>query len=155
MGMAQIVDPLSGRTTSLSGAMLGRLAVFVFMAFGGMMLWIGVLIESFALWPMAETNLMPRLEGVRLFEQAFSSFATLMFMLAAPALVVVYLIDLCLGVMNRYAPQLNLLSISISVKGLGAVLVWVLLASTVAQMVHDEVAELLPGMLQALKSLIQ
>ena len=155
MSMAQIVDPLSGRTTSLSGAILGRLAVFVFMAYGGMALWVGVLIESFAMWPMASTNLAPNTAGVQVFETAFASFANLTFMLAAPVLVVVYLIDLSLGVMNRYAPQLNLLSISSSLKGLAAVLVWVLIVTVVAQSLHEEVVKVLSSMLSTVKTLLR
>ena len=50
MSMAQIVDPLSGRQTSLTGAFLGHLAVFMFMFSGSMLLWVGALMESFALW---------------------------------------------------------------------------------------------------------
>ena len=116
MGMAQIVDPLSGRQTSLSGAFLGRLAVYVFMFSGGLMLWVGVLMESFVLWPLAQQGLSIKLGGVTLFESAFAQFAGLTFMMAAPALVVLYAIDLSLGLMNRYAPQLNLISISMSLE---------------------------------------
>ena len=155
MASAQVVDPLSGRQTSLSGAMLGRLTVFVFMAYGGMLAWMGVLIESFALWPMAEHNLLPKMGGVTLFESAFGTFAGLAFLVAAPGLVVIYLIDLSLGVMNRYAPQLNLLSIASSVKGLAAVLVWMLMLSAVANSVHVEVSQVLEHTLTALQKLMK
>ena len=155
MSMAQVVDPLSGRQTSLSGAMLGRLTVFVFMAYGGMLAWMGVLIESFALWPMAEHNLLPKAGGVSMFESAFGTFAGLAFLLAAPALVVVYLIDLALGVMNRYAPQLNLLSIASSLKALAALLVWTIMLSAVASSVHSEVQQVLAHALDAMRKLMR
>ena len=99
LSQAQVTDPLSGRQTSLSGAFLGRLAVYLFMASGGLMLWIGVLMESFVLWPLAQPGLAPRPAGVTLFESAFAQFASLSFLLAAPTLVVMYAIDLALGLM--------------------------------------------------------
>jgi len=154
MGQAQVMDPLSGRQTSLSGAFLGRLAVYVFMFSGGMMLWIGVLMQSFALWPLAQKGLAIKHLGVTLFETAFARFAGLAFMMAAPVLVVLYTIDLSLGLMNRYAPQLNLISISSSLKTLTAVLIWLVLLSTLAQTLLDNLAELMPTILQQVQALL-
>lgn len=154
MSMAQIVDPLSGRQTSLTGAFLGRLAVFMFMFSGGMLLWVGALMESFALWPLGQMNLLPKREGVVVFEGVFSHFASLMFVLAAPALVMLYTIDLSLGLMNRYAPQLNLLPISSSLKGLAAVLAWVVMLSTVVHTLTEQIGELMPQLLQRLQAML-
>jgi len=154
LGMAQVVDPLSGRQTSLSGAFLGRLVVFLFMASGGLMLWIGVLMDSFVLWPLAQPGLTLKHEGFVLFESAFAQFAGLTFIMAAPVLVVLYTIDLSLGLMNRYAPQLNLISISSSIKGLAATLVWLALLATLVQTLLDHVADLMPAILGKVQSLL-
>ena len=154
MGQAQVTDPLSGRQTTVSGAFLGRLAVYVFMFSGGLMLWIGVLMESFVLWPLAQQGLSIKHAGVTLFESAFARFAGLTFMMAAPVLVVLYTIDLSLGLMNRYAPQLNLMSISASLKTLTAVLIWLLLLSTLIQSLLDNLAELMPTILRQVQALL-
>jgi type III secretion protein SpaR/YscT/HrcT len=154
MGQAQLTDPLSGRQTSVSGAFLGRLAIYIFMFSGGLMLWIGVLMQSFVLWPLTQQGLAIKHLGVTLFETAFSRFAGLLFMMAAPVLVVLYAIDLALGLMNRYAPQLNLMSISTSLKTLTAVLIWLVLLSTLVQTLLDNLAELLPGILQQVQALL-
>jgi type III secretion protein SpaR/YscT/HrcT len=153
LSQAQVTDPLSGRQTSLSGAFLGRLAVYVFMFSGGMMLWIGVLMESFLLWPLAQPGLAVQRGGVALFESAFAQFAGLSFMLAAPALVVLYAIDLSLGLMNRFAPQLNLYSLSTSLKSVAAVMVWLAMLSTLVKTLLNQLAALLPTLLQKLQAL--
>ncbi len=153
LSQAQVTDPLSGRQTSLSGAFLGRLAVYVFMFSGGMMLWIGVLMESFVLWPLAQPGLAVQRAGVALFESAFAQFAGLSFMLAAPALVVLYAIDLSLGLMNRFAPQLNLYSLSSSLKSVAAVLVWLAMLSTLVKTLLNQLAALLPTLLQKVQAL--
>ncbi len=153
LSQAQVTDPLSGRQTSLSGAFLGRLAVYVFMFSGGMMLWIGVLMESFLLWPLAQPGLAVQRGGVALFESAFAQFAGLSFMLAAPALVVLYAIDLSLGLMNRFAPQLNLYSLSTSLKSVAAVMVWLAMLSTLVKTLLNHLATLLPTLLQKVQAL--
>lgn len=153
LSQAQVTDPLSGRQTSLSGAFLGRLAVYVFMFSGGMMLWIGVLMESFLLWPLAQPGLSVQRGGVALFESAFAQFAGLSFMLAAPALVVLYAIDLSLGLMNRFAPQLNLYSLSTSLKSVAAVMVWLAMLSTLVKTLLNHLAALLPTLLQKVQAL--
>jgi type III secretion protein T len=154
LAQAQVMDPLSGRQTSLSGAFLGRLAVYVFMFSGGLMLWIGVLMESFTLWPLAQPGLALKHGGVLLFESAFAQFAGLSFMLAAPALVVLYAIDLSLGLMNRFAPQLNLYSLSTSLKSVAAVLVWLVMLSTLVRTLQNHLAALMPNLLHRVQSLL-
>lgn len=155
LGQAQVTDPLSGRQTSVTGAFLGRLAIYVFMAVGGLMLWVGVLMESFVIWPLAQPGLSLKLAGVTLFENAFARFAGLTFMMAAPALVVLYAIDLSLGLMNRYAPQLNLIAISMSLKGVAAVLVWLIMLATLVQTLLEQLGDLLPQLLPQVQSLLR
>lgn len=148
--MAQVVDPLSGHQTSLSGALLSRLATFLFMAGGGFMLFVGSLQQSFAVWPIASTGLAIAPDGVAVFEAAFSRFAMLSLLLAAPALLVLYVVDLALGLINRFAPQVNLISISMSLKSVAAMLVWLLLfgvlVDTTTERIGDTVRALLPQM---------
>jgi type III secretion protein SpaR/YscT/HrcT len=151
LGNAQVVDPLSGQQVSLSGAFLGRLASFLFMAGGGFSLFIGVLIESFALWPVAQLRWSPPRGAVALFEQQFASLASLAFLIAAPSLVVMFAIDLALGLVNRYAPQLNVISISMSVKAVASTAVWLLMLGTLAQLFSQQVAAHLQQLLPQLR----
>lgn len=151
---AQLTDPLSGQATTLSGAVLGRWSSFVFMASGGLMLWVGTLLHSFAVWPLASPAWTWRSEGVLLVEATLAQFGLTAFLLAAPALVVLYAIDLTLGLMNRHAPQLNLLSISMSLKGVAATLVWLMLAAMLAQTLTDRLTGLLPGLVDQVRRVV-
>ena len=145
--LAQVVDPLSGHQTSLSGALLGRLATFLFMAGGGFMLFVGVLLESFAIWPVARGSLSIPPGSVTVFEAALSRFALLSFLLAAPALLLLYVVDLALGLVNRFAPQVNLISISMSLKSIAAGLVWLLLFGVLVDSALWRIAEAVRGLL--------
>jgi len=135
---AQVMDPLSGHQTSLNGAFLGRLASWVFMAGGGFMVLTGALLESYALWPVSSSIPSLMKSGVRLFESEFGRIMLLTLLIAAPALVLLYVLDGVLGLINRYAQQLNVFSLSISLKAIAAT--WILLVQlvTLVQLLQDD-----------------
>lgn len=152
--MAQIVDPLSGHETSLTGAFLGRLAGFVFMFAGGLAALVGVLVHSYALWPLA--RLLPELPqaGSVLMQAQLGRIALATLLLAAPVLAVLYLIEGVLGLINRYAQQLNVFALSMSIKSVAAVaMVWLMLAGY-AQILADEFGSRAPTILQSLRTVL-
>lgn len=135
---AQISDPLSGHQTTLYGAFFARLASWVFMAGGGFMVFIGALLESYAIWPVRSTPPSLREAGMRLVESEFGRIMLLTLLIAAPALVMLYLIDGVLGLVNRFAQQLNVTTLAQSLKAIAATwIVWVQLASLV-QLLQDD-----------------
>lgn len=145
---AQLTDPMSGQSVSLSGALLGRLAGFLFMSGGGFLLYAGALIESFRAWPLGLIGFAPQMTGMAMFEHHFSDLMALSFLLAAPALVIMFAVDLVLGLINRFAPQLNVSAVSASVKGLASTAVWMLMLSTVVHGFNTAFAQRIAPLLQ-------
>ena len=145
---AQVQDPLSGHQTSLTGAFLARLASWVFMASGGFMLFAALLLDSFALWPLqGGWSLRPAASVV--FEAEFGRMLRLALLMAAPSLVMLYLVDGVLGLINSYAQQLNVFSLSMSIKAVVGHLVLLLqLGSLVALMNEELLAR--PGIVKTL-----
>jgi type III secretion protein T len=135
---AQVSDPLSGHQTSLYGALFARLASYVFMAGGGFMVFIGALLESYATWPVRLP--MPSLQegGARLFESELGRIMLLTLVVAAPALVLLYMLDGVLGLINRFAQQLNVTTLAMSLKAVAAIwIVWIQIASLVQLLQED------------------
>lgn len=136
---AQLTDPLSGQQIPLTGAFLGRLANFAFMFSGGLLLLMGALLDSYALWPVL--SIRPLLlvgTGAALFEAEFGRLMLLTLLIAAPSLVVLFAIDGALGLVNRFAPQLNVFALSMSLKTWAATAVLlVMLTSMVQQLIAD------------------
>ncbi len=135
---AQINDPLSGHQTSLNGALFARLASYVFMAGGGFMVFIGALLESYSIWPVRMP--MPPLQegGAALFESELGRIMVLTLVVAAPALVLLYMIDGVLGLINRFAQQLNVTTLAMSLKAVAAIwIIWIQIASLV-QLLQDD-----------------
>lgn len=139
--MAQIFDPLSGHEVTLLGEFLSLWANYLFMAVGGLLLLTGALLESYALFPLLEPIGSLREASVTLFEVEFADFMSLTMMIAAPVLVVIFAIDVCMGLINRYAQQLNVLFLSMSLKFLAALVVLLVMLPYLADLLARRVAE--------------
>ena len=136
--MAQVSDPLTGSQVTLNAALFGRLASWVFMAGGGFMLMMGALLQSYALWPVQSP--MPALNpgGMQLFETEFGRIMLLTLLISAPALLLLYVVEGILGLINRFAQQLNVFSLSMSIKAVAGVwIIWMQLALMV-QFLQDD-----------------
>lgn len=151
--MAQVVDPLSGHQTSLNGEFLGRLANFVFMFSGGLLLLIGVILDSFVIWPIGSLTPILTIDSLRLFEGEFARLMTLAVLFASPALVILFVVDGGLGLVNRYAPQLNVFALSLSIKAWLATLIILVMLTGLVQGLLNEIMSRPTFILQALKAL--
>lgn len=135
---AQLQDPLTGQQASLNGAFFARLASWVFMAGGGFMLMMGTLLETWAIWPVRAPLPPLATVGVQFFESQFGRVMLLTLIVAAPALVLLYVIDGVLGLVNRFAQQLNVQSLSMSLKAVAAVwIIWIQLVNLVQLLQED------------------
>lgn len=136
--MVQVLDPLSGHQTSLTGAFLARLAAWVFMSAGGFMLMAGALMESYGQWPVGAAWAGLRPGAVALFEGELGRIMRLALLVSAPALVLLYLVDGMLGLINRFAQQLNVFSLSLSLKAVVAQLVLWMQVGLLVQLLAED-----------------
>lgn len=151
--IAQIVDPMSGMTTSLNGAFLGRLANFVFMFSGGLLLLITVILQSYAIFPISPAAPRLVLQNVGVFEQEFGRFMGLSIAFAAPALVMLTVLEGGMGLLNRFAPQLNVFSLSLSIKAWLATLIVLATSGLLVQALVNEVFSRPQMVLELLRAL--
>jgi type III secretion protein T len=133
--IGQLVDPLSGTTTSLTGILLGRFAEVVFVTAGGLTLLVGTVMGSYVLWPLGPGGLLLDMRAVQYFEGEFGRLFALAFLFAAPVLTVLYVIDAGLGFLNRFAQQFNVFALSMPIKAAAATFVLILTLPLLAQAV--------------------
>jgi type III secretion protein T len=114
--MATIVDPLAGHQTSLTGAFLSRFASWLFLAVGGLLVFFEMLFGSYLVWPVLSPFPELKPAGAQFFADQFGWMMTIAFLLSAPAMIFMSMIDLALGLINRYVPQLNVLPIAMAIK---------------------------------------
>ena len=137
---ALFFDPIVGNEVTLIGAFLGRWANYLFVAAGGLTLMTGALLESFVAWPLVEPIGGIREASVRLFEAELSRFMSLTIRIAGPIMVVIFAIDVAMGLINRYAQQFNVFFLSMSIKSMAAAMLLIVLLPFLADLLLGEVA---------------
>ena len=125
-GMASIFDPNLGEQTSPIGVFLLQILVTLFYASSGILMFLGILYGSFRLMPVF--SFFPVID-MRLPAYILALTDHLMYMivvLSAPMIVAMFLIDFSLGLVNRFAPSLNVFFLSMPVKSGVAFLILIL-----------------------------
>lgn len=124
MSNALLFDPFGGHQGGPSAAFMARFAVTLFVVAGGLYVLAELLFESFLLWPVSSFYPTP---GPRLAQFALESAASISQMtvrLAAPVILLLVLVDLAFGLVNRVVPQLNVFFFTMPLKGaLAAVMI--------------------------------
>jgi type III secretion protein T len=122
-----MTNPMNGEQSTPVSAMLLQLVVSVFYVLGGMTILVGVMFESFKIWPLLSTA--PSLAGtaeVFVIQQTDALMAGIV-KFSAPALLILVLIDLGFGLIGRSADKLEPTSLAQPVKGAVSMLMLALL----------------------------
>jgi type III secretion protein T len=88
--------------------------------------------SSYSVWPV--TSFWPNLHpgGLSAFVGQFGYMMTAALLLAAPAMVILLIIDISFGLVNRYAPSLNVFAMTLPIKAwLATAIILLLLGSLV------------------------
>jgi type III secretion protein T len=110
----------------------------LFIASGGLLFLSIAVLESYAVWPAFEPMPDLRQATVELFNAEFSRFVKLTLMIASPVMVVVFLVDLSMGIVNRFAKRLDIIFISLALKGIAALLLLVILIPSLVEILVSQ-----------------
>ena len=118
-GQASEADPLSGEQTSPTGSFFFQSGVYVFFSTGAFLGCLGMIYSSYELWPVAEA-LPARVFGdpalAVFFAGKVGKLALDMVLLSGPIVVACLLTDISLGLINRFASQLNVYVLAMPIK---------------------------------------
>ncbi|MEJ5301176.1 MAG: type III secretion system export apparatus subunit SctT [Thermodesulforhabdaceae bacterium] len=130
--MASALDPLYGESSSPLGVLLLQMVTALFFATGGFLVFLDGIFESYQFWPVFD--FFPSLEGLSpvFFLGKVDQLMKTSFLLAAPFLIAIFIVDLALGVINRFVPQLNVFFLSMPVKSGIASFLFVLYLTVIA-----------------------
>lgn len=118
--MARAVDPATGAQSNSLSQFLYLFAILVFFAIDGHHLLLRALAASFDTVPPNSFHLNPSLSGILV--KAGSQMFLIALKLAAPIMIALFLSNLCLGIVARTVPQMNILMIGFPINiGLGLV----------------------------------
>jgi type III secretion protein T len=89
----------------------------LFLASGGLLAMIGMLFDSYKIWPLA--NLAPlvgNLELTAVMVRGVAELVAIAVKVAAPFVILMLLLEGALGLLSRFAPQLNVFFLALPLK---------------------------------------
>ncbi len=115
-GVAAQADPLTDNETSPLGVLLHLGLVVTFLLLGGFELLLGLLYESYRIWPAGAWLPQWQPEAPAYFLGLLDRFMRLAVVVAGPAAVVMLLTELSLALVSLFAPQLQVFTLAMGVK---------------------------------------
>jgi type III secretion protein T len=113
---ASMMDPATGEQSSPLGSFFTQTTIVLFFAGGGFLLFLSGMYESYRVWPIA--TYWPRFDPqfTQFFLARIDEMMALALLLVSPMLIALFLSELGLGLINRFAPQLNVFFLSMPIK---------------------------------------
>jgi len=124
LNSGELFDPMYGGAGNLVGDLYQMLTLTIFLAVGGHRALLRGVHASFDSLPLLSAGINQSI--LDLLVGLFQSTAMLAIQLAAPMLVTMLVVDLALGVIGKTMPQLNVMSMGLTVRALIGVLVLIL-----------------------------
>ncbi len=152
--ISDTLNPLTGSDTSPLGLLFNQVFIVYFLLSGGMALTLDILYDSFRFWSVLQWKPALHIELAPFFLNQLDRLVRLAVLLAAPVLIVMFLAEVGLALVNRFAPQLQVFFLAMPIKSGLAFFVLVLYAGTLFDYASDEIRGL-GGLLQGLRSVWQ
>jgi len=141
--MAQVIDPTSGGTVSITTTLLSLVMIAVFFASGGQGLMMQAIYDSYRLWPADAMLPAFSAETPALLLGLVDAVLSLGLVLVGPLVIALLVTDLVLALLSRASPQLNAFDLSLAVKNLIVALLMTLYAAFLIAYLRDDLARLL------------
>ncbi|MDR1401863.1 MAG: type III secretion system export apparatus subunit SctT [Puniceicoccales bacterium] len=114
--MATIFDPMAGSQTSLMGSFLIQMMSVAFFSAGGFLFFLTLVYKTYQIWPVFSYVSIFDGKFALFFNGLLNQLMIAIFCLAAPILIVLFLTEFGLGMVNRFAPQLNVFFLAMPIK---------------------------------------
>lgn len=156
LAFATTIDPLSGQDDSLVGTLLMRLFTVLFLVAGGLLSLIGLLFDSYKLWPISKlTPAVGTPEVAALVMRALGEMVVLAIKISVPFVILMLLVELALGLLSRFAPQLNVFFVALPLKVLVLVVLLLLYSFVFAGSDEWMATVSLRGLLESLRGTLR
>ncbi|MCW7539741.1 type III secretion system export apparatus subunit SctT [Aquabacterium sp. A7-Y] len=115
--VATAIDPLTGQEDSIVGGLFMNLFTLLFLATGGLLALIGMLLESYTVWPLSSmTPVVGNLKLVAVVIGGLGELLLIALKVAVPFVILMLVVEIALGLLSRFAPQLNVFFLSLPLK---------------------------------------
>lgn len=114
--MGEVYSPLSGEQVSTIGIFFTQLVSTLFFASGAFVVLLGALYASYGVWPIFHGIFAFASDAPVTFLASMDAMLRDTVVISAPPVILMFLANLGLGLVNRTAPQLNVFFLSMPVK---------------------------------------
>lgn len=152
--MASSVDPMTGAQTSPLGIFMTQVIATYFFVSGAVFVFLLVIYESYVIFPITSFYPTLQLTDTSFFLAILDKMFSLAIVLAAPALIAMFMSEFALGLISRFAPQLNVFFLAMPVKSAVGILMLVLYIVLLTEVWEREFA-ILPDHLRLLENTLQ
>lgn len=119
--MANVIDPRTGAYVPITGSFKNLLATLYFLSVDGHHMMIRGIISSYKAVPVDKMWVSLGNENLLLFiTKTFSQMFACAFLIAAPIVVALFLVDLSLGIIAKTVPQFNIFVVGMPIKVLAS-----------------------------------
>ena len=105
-------------------------------------LMLSLIYDSYRLWDLFSWAPTLRAESVPVFLEQLSRFMRMVLLLGAPAIIAMFLSEIGLALVSRFAPQLQVFFLAMPIKSALALLVLVLYMSTLFEYVGEMIGDI-------------
>lgn len=140
--IASTLNPLTGNDSSPLGILFNQAFIVFFLVSGGFLLILGLLYDSFRLWPVFQWMPTLNADTVPLLLAQLDRLMTLCMLYAAPVVVAMFLAELGLALVSRFVPQLQVFFLAMPIKSALALMVLVVYMATLLDLGRGAIDEL-------------
>lgn len=140
--MAATVNPMTGHDSSPLGMMFSFAFMTFFLVAGGFQALLGLIYDSYRLWDPLSYWPVVSPEAANLLMVQLNRLMATGLLLAAPVLVAMFLSEVGLALVSRFAPQLQVFFLAMPIKSGVAVFVLMVYISTIFDFAHGPMREI-------------
>jgi type III secretion protein T len=128
--IAATINPLTGHDSSPLGILFNQAFIVFFFAAGGFVLLLDVVYESYRVWNVLDWAPALRIEATAGVLAMLDKMVRMGLLLAAPVMVAMFLAEVGLALVSRFAPQLQVFFLAMPIKSALAMLMLGVYAAT-------------------------
>ena len=122
LSSASVLDPTSGKNSALLELMMKYLSLMLFLIVNGHHMVISAVFESFSIMPLGQP--VDFAAGSQYLVSLGSALFFIGLKLAAPIILVIFIVDFSFGILNKVAEQVNVFQLGFQVKPSVAIIIF-------------------------------
>ncbi len=143
--MGALVSKITQSPSSSVGSLLIQSFVVYFLSVNGLIFFVGILYKSFSIFPVGQFLPVINPHMVANYIDLFKSYVMWTVLLAMPVIVIMFIVEVVLGLLSTFLPQLNVTILSLPIKSCVGIAVTILYINNLYQFVLLHFLEKIKG----------